>query len=292
MAPRTRFTQKELEITEFFERLRTHIFTYSELAEIFKLRREKWNLPVSMRVNKFIETLQEKTKMQAVKIEFPSNQTFRYIWGENPSLYSLVATLHGKAYFSHLSAMYLHGLIEQIPKEIYINIEQRERPQNKTNLTQEGIDKAFKNRPRVTANIANVDGCPIHLLNGKQTANLGVVKKEIKGIGTVPITNIERTLIDIAVRPVYSGGVSMVLKAYKASRGLVSMETLVEYLSKIDHKYPYHQNIGFYLEKAGFSEKEIAILDQMKKEFTFYLDYRIKNPKLSQKWNLFYPGDI
>jgi hypothetical protein len=47
--------------------------------------------------------------------------------------------------------MYLNGLIDHAPKDIYINAEQRERPQNNTELTQEGIDKAFKNRSRVTA---------------------------------------------------------------------------------------------------------------------------------------------
>jgi hypothetical protein len=73
---------------------------------------------------------------------------------------------------------------------------------------------------------------------------------------------------------------------------LASIETIVEYLSKIDHKYPYHQNIGFYLEKAGFAEEAISVLDKIKKEFTFYLDYRIKKTKFSQKWNLFYPDDI
>jgi predicted transcriptional regulator of viral defense system len=137
-----------------------------------------------------------------------------------------------------------------------------------------------------------VNTIPIHLLNGKQTANLGVVKKEIKGICSISLTNIKRTLIDIAVRPVYSGGVSKVLDAYKASRGLVSIKTIVEYLEKIDHKYPYHQSIGFYLEQAGFPEEEISILKKIKREFSFYLDNRLDNPQFSQKRNLFYPKNI
>jgi predicted transcriptional regulator of viral defense system len=289
MTQQTRFAQKQLEITAFFEKLRSRIFTFSNLSELFESHRDQWNLPRSMGVKKFLNTLLEKTKMQVVKMKFPSYQIVRYAWGAKPSLYTLAATIHEKAYFSHLSAMYLHGLTDQIPKEIFINVEQKERPQDKMILTQEGIDKAFKNRSRVTTNLATVEGYTINFLNGKQTANLGVIKKEIEGIGTVSLTNIERTLIDIAVRPVYSGGVTEVINAYKASRGLVSIEMLVKYLLKIDHKYPYHQSIGFYLEKAGFAEEATSILDRIKKEFTFYLDYRINNPKLSQKWNLLYP---
>ena len=289
MAHHSRFVQNQLEINDFFEKSQTQIYTFTELTVLFELHRDHWDLPKAMTIKKFIYELLEKTKMKSTNMEFPSNKFVRYVWGENANLYAIVATLHKKAYFSHLSAMYLHGLIATKPNEIFINVEQRERPKNETGLTQAGIDKAFKNHSRVTANKATVDGHTINLLNGKQTANLGVIKKEISGVGTCFLTNIERTLIDIAVRPVYSGGVKEVLNAYKGARGLISTELLAEYLLKIGHTYPYHQSIGFYLERARFPEETISIFEKMRKELIFYLDYRINNPKLSQKWNIIYP---
>jgi hypothetical protein len=164
MAPRTRYAQNELAIAEFFESQQSHIHTYSEISEILKNYREKWNLPMFMGTRTFISTLLGKSKMTVIELNFPSNTILRYIWNSKPSFYTITATIHDKAYFSHLSAMYLNGLIDHAPKDIYINAEQRERPQNNTELTQEGIDKAFKNRSRVTANIAKVEGYNINLL--------------------------------------------------------------------------------------------------------------------------------
>jgi hypothetical protein len=73
---------------------------------------------------------------------------------------------------------------------------------------------------------------------------------------------------------------------------LISTDLLSEYLLKIGHTYPYHQSIGFYLEKAQFPGEAISAFENMKKDLTFYLDYRIKDPKVSEKWNIVYPGII
>jgi predicted transcriptional regulator of viral defense system len=288
----TRFEQNQFQISSYFNNLEEKIWTYSELSEVLNINQDQWNLPMSMHLRKFIPLLVEKTKMQVIDMKFPSYPITRYVWGTKTSIFAVAASINEKAYFSHLSAMYLHGLINNTPKEIYINVEQKERPQSKTELTQESIDKALKNNPRVTQNCSVVNSYTINLLNGKQTANLGVINKDIAGIGIVSLSNIERTLIDIAVRPVYSGGVLNVLNAYKAAKGSISIELITDYLSKINHKYPYHQNIGFYLEKAGFAEETVAILDKIKKEFVFHLDYRMKNSKFSKKWNLYYPNII
>ena len=83
------------------------------------------------------------------------------------------------------------------------------------------------------------------------TNNLGVIFFKDREGGSIPTTNIERTLIDIAVRPVYSGGVFEVLKAYKMAKDKVSINKLAAYLKKIGYVYPYHQVVGFYLEKSG-----------------------------------------
>jgi hypothetical protein len=226
MAHHSRFVQNQLEINDFFEKSQIQIYTFTELTVLFELHRNHWNLPKTMTIKKFIYELLEKTKMKSTKMQFPSNRFVRYVWGENANLYSIAATLHKKAYYSHLAAMYLHGLIDTQPKEIFINVEQRERPQNSMELTQTGIDKAFRNHARVTANKAMVDGHTINLLNGKQTANLGVIQKEISDIGTFFLTNIERTLIDIAVRPVYSGGVKEVLNLNSSVENIATVSKI------------------------------------------------------------------
>lgn len=61
------------------------------------------------------------------------------------------------------------------------------------------------------------------------------------------MTKLERTLIDIAVRPNYAGGVHHVLEAYAAAKSRVSVNVLLATLQKMEYVYPYHQVIGFYI---------------------------------------------
>ena len=60
-------------------------------------------------------------------------------------------------------------------------------------------------------------------------------------------------MIDIAVRPVYGGGVYEILAAYRAALDRIDVDRVVEYLTSLGHMYPYHQAIGFYLQRAGAS---------------------------------------
>src|SRR5262249_17993192 len=151
----------------------------------------------------------------------------------------------------------MHGLTEQVPKTTYLNFEQP-LPSNSTGaLTQDRIDAAFQRPVRTTHYIAATDQFRVCLLNGKNTGYLGVeeVERRIEGgqrIGKIRLTNVERPLIDIVVRPVYSGGIFEVLKAYRLAKDKVSVNRLAAMLQQLKFIYPYHQVVGFYLDRAGY----------------------------------------
>ena len=150
---------------------------------------------------------------------------------------------------------------------------------------------AFRNPQRKSNAIAIFDDMRVVLLNGMYTENLGVIEFEETPGGVISVTDIERTLIDIVVRPVYSGGVSEVLKAYRVAkeRG-VSINKLCSRLKELNYIYPYHQAIGFYLEKAGvYSESQIRLLEKFEIKYDFYLAHQMKETEFSEKWRLFYP---
>ena len=127
-------------------------------------------------------------------------------------------------------------------------------------------------------------------MNGKASHNEGVENVYLQDNEKVMLTSIERTLIDISVRPSYSGGVQQVLSAFeKAKMAGVSINRLSAILKKLNYIYPYHQIIGFYLEKAGYAESQIAFMDKLSKDHDFYLDYNLKNPAYSKRWRLFIP---
>ncbi len=104
------------------------------------------------------------------------------------------------------------------------------------------------------------------------------------------MTSLERTLIDIAVRPAYSGGVGEVEKAYERAKETVSVNKLNAMLKKLKFIYPYHQAIGFYMEKAGYRDAQLNLMKAHPFEFDFYLNYVMQEREYAPTWRLYYPG--
>lgn len=60
----------------------------------------------------------------------------------------------------------------------------------------------------------------------------------------------------------------------------------------MNFKYPYHQVIGYYLEKAGYDKNSYNKFLSLPMELDFYLTYNILNLDYSEKWNLFIPKGL
>lgn len=113
-----------------------------------------------------------------------------------------------------------------------------------------------------------------------------------KGAPPIRVTNLERTLIDAAVRPVYAGGVFEVKNAYKAAKDQVSINKLASYLKTIGYTYPYHQIIGFYMERTGYRPTQLDLLRTIPQQYDFYIDYGLKQPGYDSKWRLYFPKGL
>jgi predicted transcriptional regulator of viral defense system len=227
--------------------------------------------------------------LKRTQLPFPHRGYTRFSIGEY-SIFELLQSLDQNAYFTHYTAVQLHGLTEQIPKAIYLNVEQFATG-GAGQLSQESIDRAFKGKPRITNNVIEYDGRRVFKLNGMNTNKLGVTTMTVDE-SSVPIavTNIERTLIDITVRPMYAGGVSEVAKAYAAAAEHCSVNKIAAYLRKLNFTYPYHQAIGYYLERSdAYAADQVELLARLPMEFDFYLSYQMKNTDYSKRWRLYIP---
>ena len=102
-------------------------------------------------------------------------------------------------------------------------------------------------------------------------------------------TNLERTLIDAAVRPAYSGGVSEVAKAFELAKDVVSVNAMGAMLGKLQFTYPFHQSIGFYLERAGYRASSLDLMRRFPMEFDFYLTHDMGSTRYVPSWKLYVP---
>jgi hypothetical protein len=289
-------------MSAFFEAQGKKVFLFKELLEIIALHRDEWGLPTSFHGPKLLSYLKEQGGLRSFEIKpepHPDRQSVvltqqsftRYAWGE-VSAYAVAQTLRTEAYLSHASAVFLHGLTDQIPKTIYVNKEQSPKPAPDGALSQEGIDRAFKSAPRMSNYAFTYDDYRIILLSGKNTNRLEVSELTGPKGEVLEVTKLERTLIDIAVRPMYAGGVFEVLEAYRAARERVSFNTLLATLRKLDYVYPYHQAIGFYMERAGYEEAKLKRLKDLGLNWDFYLANRVANPKYSSTWRIYHPEGL
>jgi hypothetical protein len=276
-------------IFEFFEKGNQRVFRHSDFRNLLAKYRSEWFLSSAITIKDFIQFLLKNKQLISSEFKFNSRKEILFTWGE-VSIFELAPRLKANSYLSHYSAMYLHEITEQIPKTIYLNQEQPKKSSKDVALEQTNIDRAFKNKVRVSHTIANFQNHNICILNGMNTGNLGVINVVGASNQQIPVTNIERTLIDITVRPVYAGGVFEVLKAYKLAAPKISVNRMVAYLDKINYKYPYHQAIGFYLERTGeYRESLIELLDRFEIKYDFYLIHNMNAISYSKRWRLFYP---
>ena len=279
-------------LEEYFETNSKRTFTFSDLESILLEHAQTWNLPRSMTPQPFVEMLLSTTKLRKLKLhssDYPA--LLRYSWGKNASPVSVAVSVKNGAFFSHASAMWIHGL-NRDHKNIFVNKEQSEKRPNSGQLSQEAIHRAFRNQQRRSRLAYKYRDSAITVLSGKYTGRLEIEVAKAPSGEDIHVTSLERTLVDITVRPVYAGGVPAVLEAFRLARNRASVQKLVKFLTKLNYTYPYHQSIGFYLKRAGYSEQEQQIAKTKGLQFDFYLCHGLKDPLFDQDWRIFFPRTL
>ena len=290
--------------TQFIRRIledaKANVFTFAQLSALLREHLPECNAndvddaegPAAVTrkplgVNAFIDAIVKARILEKAVLPFPHRQDTRYLFGAVDVL-DLVQSLNDDGYFTHFTALYLNNLTEQTPKTIYLNVEQRASG-GQGQLTQEALNRAFKAQPRVSSNVVEYKGTRIVKLNGRNTSQLGVLVRRRTHGGPVRVTDVERTLIDATVRPAYSGEIAVVAKAFELAKDSVSVNKLTAYLRKLRYVYPYHQAVGFYMERAGYEKPLLKLLQEFPMEYDFYLQHAMRSPVLNKRWRLYVP---
>lgn len=243
---------------------------------------------------KFIEFLQANGSLREIRVAYGAQSKrpdiIRYAWGGASPLH-VALSLRSKSYLCHSSAAFVLGLSDVVPRRVFVNIEQTPKPSDKGSLSQKGIDVAFRRPQRQSNQVYTFDEYSIVLLNGKHSGNFEV--GEVQFLEDVfTSTRLERTLVDLTVRPAYGGGVSQVFEAFSRARETASTMKLLAVLKRLDYVYPYHQAIGFYMERAGFKPEQYEKLREPGLDFDFCLAHDMREMDYSSEWRIFYPKGL
>lgn len=284
------------QVLRFFELLKKRVFTGDELAVILQDNRDAWRLPQRMTGTKFVDFLKENGALREVTFtlqEDPSDGKpafVRYAWGEASPLH-LALSLRKHSYLCHSSAAYVLGLSDIVPRRVFVNFEQTPKPSDRGSLSQKSIDAAFRRPQRQSNQIFQFDDHSVMILNGKHSGRFEV--GEVKWLEDIFISSkLERTLVDLTVRPVYGGGVPQVLEAFRRARETASTMKILAVLKRLDFVYPYHQSVGFYMERAGFKPAQYEKLKELGLEFDFYLSYDMRETEYNSDWRVFLPKGL
>ena len=267
------------------------VYTPGALLEIIRRNARTWRLP-KKRADDLIPFLVERTKLREIVLSSSSYAPIlRYDWDGTAAPAAIAVSIKGRSYLSHGSALWVHGL--RPPTDTYyVNHEQSAKDSDPDGLTQSAIDRAFKRPQRCSRFVYEFRGNKTVVINGKQTGQLEVITAEITRGTVLPVTSLERTLIDIAVRPAYTGGLFDVMAAFRAARGRLNVTRMLDVLERLGYVYPYHQVIGFYLSRAGFPADDLNQLRRIGHKFAFYATYGMRQPKFNPDWQVYYPEEI
>lgn len=284
-------------IIKIIRESKVDVYTIRHIEELLEQLKEL-NLAskITTKVD-LLSFLRENNILKETCLVFPNNKkVVRYTFSEREiTPFKIALTVNSNSYLTHYSSMFIHELTDNVPKIIYTNLEQTPKYTDDEDriLEQENIDMAFSKPMRTTNQVAQIQDTiySVYFLNGKNVDRAGVTTINYNNT-KINVTTLERTLIDITVRPAYSGGVNEVLNAYIEAKERVSTNKLVATLKKMDYIYPYHQAIGFYMERAGYSERALSLLKKIPIKYNFYLTYEISKKTFSDRWRLFFPKEL
>ncbi|MCE9661009.1 MAG: hypothetical protein K8R60_20970 [Burkholderiales bacterium] len=296
MASRLELAKQD--IVETFEKDLPHILRVHDFAGALSEYRDHWRLAVRTSFATFEEFMLTRTKLRRESFEFKRPVT-GYVWGEVPLLRILLGLIE-HSHLSHYTAVRIHGLTEQVPATVYITRARTSagQPSSLDEIDQAAIDTAFQRPPRQSSDVVRRGDIRIVLLQGAQQGEPGITSGTVDYDGNermlLRYTTLERTLIDIAVRPTYAGGVFEVAKAYENAREReeLSVNTMSATLRRMNLTYPYHQAVGYYLERANFKASLVDLFKSQPKERDFYLTHEMGRTRYLPEWRLHVPEGL
>ncbi len=276
---------------KFLQAERPRAFRLTELREHYKDWRNHSDLQQTLSWTEFLEAALASGELEAADLrpELARYSSIKRYLLRGCTHLELASTLRQTGYFSHGTAASLHGLTDLVPRTFYVNSEQSAKPVLTSAVSQPALDRAFKAKQRISKFVFTHANSRFILLSGKNTQRYGVESMKGPSGESLMVTNLERTLVDLVVRPAYGGGIVEVFEAFRAARGRLNAKKILSTLQALAHLYPYHQAIGFLLDRAEYPARDLDLFKAEGFRFDFYLSNAMVKPEFNSSWRIYYP---
>jgi predicted transcriptional regulator of viral defense system len=162
------------------------------------------------------------------------------------------------AVFSHLTALAHHALTDQIPAAIqathYKPPDPNRIPLGTTPEEWVGLPLPPLKRPK------HVGGVPVQWFCSKGDGDFGHTINYSQGL-PIYVTDVERTLLDTLNSPGDSGGITLVLRAWRQAKATLNLDRLVAYTERLGQAI-LRQRVGFLLESLDLTHPNLAMWKQ------------------------------
>jgi len=171
-------------------------------------------------------------------------------------------------YLSHLSAVAVHGLTDQLANIIYISVEI-----GKSRYCNKEADFNFEAK-----------GAKYKIIEILKERIFGLENKWY-GDSQISITDLERTLIDCMNAPQYAAGFYEVLSYFHEAKEKINLEKIIQYALKLS--ISSMQRLGWCFEKIEFYEGAKRVMEKINAHSWVKLDTSGKRKGVyNKKWKI------
>lgn len=163
---------------------------------------------------------------------------------------------------SHWSALQHHGLTEQIPQIVTASTTSRV-------VTPSMREQSTS--PRKIKHAWEIDGIYYEYITVQKKHFFGIEQIWLDEHFQVPITDKERTLLDVFIYPKMFGGMGEALGILENSLPAINIQKLIDYALQYDKKY-IAKRLGWALEYFGVSATELQPLLEVPIDYYCRLD--------------------
>jgi len=194
-----------------------------------------------------------------------------------PHDYAIATALYTPSALSYRTALQLHGLSEQVPQIITCT------------TTAKVVTPAMRSRrpkQRRRASTWEVDGLRIQIVSVRPARFFGVEEIWVDERTRVPVTDRERTVLDVFADPSRAGGFGEVLAVLESHHPELDISKLISYTLRLG-VVAVAKRLGWALETFGFREAVLAPLLDLPASGLQALDpQRRRRGTVIRRWNL------